>query len=149
MKIVKLIFSGKINSNILDWWLLLIRILLGVFMLTHGIPKIMKLASGEEVHFVDPIGIGAKASFILMVFAEFLCSILIILGVFTRLATIPLMIGMFVATFISHGGDPFSGKELALLYLLFFATICVTGSGKYSIDYLVSKKIDEKNNSYF
>ena len=66
-------------------------------MLTHGIPKLQRLLSGEEIKFADPYGLGPEVSFVLVIFAEFLCSILVALGLATRLAVIPLMITMATA----------------------------------------------------
>lgn len=66
----------------------------------------------------------------LIIFAEFFCSIALILGLFTRLATIPLIIGMGVAAFVAHGADPFSVKEMSLLYLGIYVTLLLTGSEK-------------------
>ena len=120
--------------------MLLLRISIAAFMITHGWPKFLKLLEGGEIQFGNPIGLGPALSFILVVFAEFFCSILIGIGLGTRLATIPLMFTMFVAAFISHGDDPFRRKETALLYILFYITLLVVGSRKYSIDYLISRK---------
>jgi putative oxidoreductase len=47
---------------------------------------------------------------------------------------------MFVAAFIAHGPDPFGKKELALLYLVIYILLLVAGSGKYSVDYYLSRK---------
>jgi len=121
-------------------WILCLRILAGSFILTHGIPKLTELLSGNEIVFIDPLGLGATFSFALVVFAEVLCAIFIILGLFTRLASIPLMINMIGATLTVHAGQPFAQKELALLYLILFATLFVFGSGKFSIDMLFGKK---------
>lgn len=145
MKFINLLFSSKYNEKALNVWLLVIRLAIGFFMLSHGFVKFQLLTSGNEIVFVDPIGIGTKASFILIVFAEFFCSILLILGIFTRLATIPLIISMFVASFIFHANDPFSTKELSLIYLIIYIGILLTGSGKYSLDYIISKKIKSHN----
>ena len=90
--------------------------------------------------FGDPIGLGPAFSLVLAVGAEVFCSILIGIGLGTRLAAIPLGITMFVAAFISHGPDPFRQKEMAILYLLFYITLLVIGSRKYSIDYLLTRK---------
>ena len=87
--------------------------------------------------FPDPLGVGSTLSLGLIIFAEFFCSALIILGLFTRLATIPLMIGMIVAAFIIHGNDPFAVKELSLFYLSLYVGLIFTGAGKYSLDYLL------------
>lgn len=109
------------------------RIAISAMMLTHGLPKLQKLVSGN-FEFGDPIGIGAAPSLFLTVIGEFLCPILIIIGFKTRLASIPAAITMLVAAFIAHGGDPFGKKEMALLYLVGFITIALLGPGKYSID---------------
>ncbi|MCK4989247.1 MAG: DoxX family protein, partial [Bacteroidales bacterium] len=98
------------------------------------------LLAGGEIQFGNPLGVGPALSLILVVFAEFVCSIFIGIGLGTRLASIPLMFTMFVAAFISHGADPFGRKEMALLYLLFYLTLLVVGSRKYSIDYLLTRK---------
>ncbi|MDR0970325.1 MAG: DoxX family protein [Lentimicrobiaceae bacterium] len=141
MKIFKLFFSTKLNNSVLQVWLLALRLLIGAFMLTHGIPKFQILISGSEIQFLDPIGLGVTFSFVLIVFAEFFCSILLMLGFFTRLASIPLLFSMLVATFVAHGSDPFATKELSLLYALVYATILFAGSGKYAFDYLIYKKL--------
>jgi putative oxidoreductase len=84
--------------------------------------------------FGDPLGIGTRPSLVLAIVAEVGCSLLILLGLFTRFATLPLLFTMLVAAFIVHAADPLGKKELALLYALLFATLFFTGPGKYSID---------------
>ncbi|MEO9257413.1 MAG: DoxX family protein [Crocinitomicaceae bacterium] len=121
-------------------WILCLRILAGSFILTHGLPKLTQLLSGNEIHFIDPFGLGTTFTIALVVFAEVLCAIFIILGLFTRLATIPLMISLIGATLTVHAGQLFAQKELAYLYLILFATLFVFGSGKFSIDVLYGKK---------
>ncbi len=115
--------------------LLVLRVGLAALMLTHGVPKFLELINGD-MGFGDPLGIGAGLSKILTVFAEFVCSILIILGLRTRLATIPIIITMLVAVFIVHWEDPIGGKEKALLYLVGFVTVALAGGGKYTIKQL-------------
>lgn len=113
---------------------LILRIGFGGFMLTHGIPKMMKLFAGGEIQFADPIGLGAAASLILTVFAEVICAALIVVGFKTRWATIPLIITMIVAAFVVHADDPFGKKEFALLYAVGYLAISLLGAGKYSVD---------------
>ena len=125
----------------MDFALLIVRIAVAAFMLTHGYPKLMKLLAGGEIQFADPFGLGMYFSLVLAVFAEFFCSILVGLGIGTRLAAIPLIVTMSVAAFIAHGSDPFGRKELALLYLVVFVFLLFTGSGKFSVDYFISKKL--------
>lgn len=121
------------NSSLTHAGLAVLRIVPSLLMLTHGIPKLQKLISGN-FEFGNPIGIGAAPSLFLAVIGEVICPILIIIGLKTRLATIPVIITMLVAAVIVHGADPIGVKEKALLYLAFFVCILLLGPGKYSID---------------
>jgi putative oxidoreductase len=133
------------NPIHIDWALLIVRIAIACFMLIHGWPKLLKFCSNEEIEFADPIGFGVMLSLTLTVFAEVLCSIFIMLGFTTRLAVIPLIITMLVAAFIVHDGDGFNKKELSLHYLLVYAFLLVTGSGKFSIDHWLHNRAEKKS----
>lgn len=125
------------NINIV---LLILRVTVGFFMLSHGMGKFYKLIGDAPIQFADPLGIGASASLTLAVFSEVLCSILLIIGLGTRLAAIPLLITMLVAAFIVHGADGFGKQELALTYAAIYLAIALAGAGKISLDYLLNKK---------
>lgn len=140
MNRMKKITQISFNTDNLHAWLLLLRILVAAFMLTHGLPKFNQLIAGEGDDFRTILGMGPVLALTMTVFAEALCSVLIGLGLFTRLAAIPLIITMMVAAFIAHAPDPFGRKEMALLYMLIYITLLVLGSGKYSLDYLMSKR---------
>ena len=74
----------------------------------------------------------------LAVFAEVFCSILILIGLGTRLAVIPLIITMLIAVFQIHADDPFSKQEKGILFLVIYFALIVLGSGRYSIDKLMA-----------
>jgi putative oxidoreductase len=137
---MKRIFQTAVNTNQLDYIIILLRITVTVFMITHAIPKMNKLIAGGEIQFPDPIGMGPSISLVLTLFAELFCSILIGFGFLTRLAAFPLIITMAVAAFIVHAGDPFKQKELSLMYLILYIVLFIIGSGKYSVDNFISKK---------
>lgn len=127
--------STFLSANALssDLGLLILRLVSGAALITHGYPKFQKVIEGN-MQFGDPLGVGAATSLYLSAFAEFICAILIIFGLLTRLASIPLIINMAVAFFIVHAADDFGTKELSLLYLGMFLTLFFTGPGKYSVD---------------
>ena len=127
------------NKTLIDWALLAVRIFVGVAMLTHGFPKLIQLLSGNY-DFINFFGIGQKTSLILAVLAEVLCSLFIILGLFTRFVSIPLIITMLVAVFVVHNNEPFAKQEMALLYLFHYILIFVTGPGSISIDRMINRK---------
>ena len=137
---MKSFFKTETNSSYWHIILLIVRISVATLMITHGYPKLTKLISGGDIHFADPIGLGETTSFVLVVFAEFLCSVLIGIGLLTRLATIPLIINMSVIIFIVFGSDPIGKKESGILYLLIYLILLVAGSGKFSLDYFMLGK---------
>lgn len=127
--------SGPLSQ---DFGLLILRLLSGSVLLTHGYPKFQKIMQGD-LKFGNPLGLGEIPSLYLSTFAEFLCAILVIIGLYTRLALIPLMINMSVAFFIVHSADAFGIKELALLFLGMFIVLFLTGPGRYSVDNKLDK----------
>lgn len=130
----KRLFSTDLPGNYGHLALFFFRILVACLLLTHGFPKLQRLFSGAEIQFANPYGLGMTTSLVLVTFAEFVCSILVILGLATRLATIPIMITMATAAIIAHADDPFGVKEKPLLFLVCFAFIFIVGAGKYSLD---------------
>ena len=72
---------------------------------------------------------------------EILGVVLLTLGLFTRLISIPLMIVMVVAISTVHLAHGFSagdnGFEIPLYYMLFLALFASLGAGKLSLDYLL------------
>ncbi|MGD9929506.1 MAG: DoxX family protein [Mangrovibacterium sp.] len=135
----KKMLGPKTNEFMENVWLLVLRAGAGAFMMTHGVPKLQKLLAGD-LAFADPFGIGSTPSLILAVFAEVFCSALVVLGIATRLATLPLIVTMSVAAFMIHANDPFARKEMAFLYLLIFITILVYGSGKFALGNVIRGK---------
>lgn len=138
---IKNILNPGNYSNNINVALLILRLSAGLFMLTHGMGKLTALFGDAPIQFPDPIGVGATASLTLAVFSEVFCSILLILGLGTRLATIPLIVTMLVAAFIVHATDGFGKQELPLFYVSVYFVIALAGAGKYSIDkWLYSRK---------
>ena len=121
-----------------DFAALFLRLILGGLFVYHGMQKIELydtiLPMSKEI-----IGIGPKLSLNLVIFAEFFCGILVLLGLFTRLAVIPITFTMAIAYFVAHKDDPFMMKELPLTFLLICVPIFILGSGKYSLDRFIFK----------
>jgi putative oxidoreductase len=121
-----------------DLGLLFFRVAAGSLMLFHGLPKLLTFAERKNT-FADPIGLGKTLSLTLTVGAEFFCSIFIILGLFTRVAVIPLIFSMCVIVFVVHGDDSWKDRELPLFYLLSYIGIFMAGPGRYSADGLLRR----------
>lgn len=134
------LFTTDYKRSHLDIWLLVLRVTIAVFMLTHGYAKFEKLFGPDEIAFSDPLGVTKPISLGLAVFGEFFCSILLAFGLFTRFAAFALFFTMFVAAFLAQAGATFGKRELALLYMLVYITFVVVGPGRYSLDALISRK---------
>lgn len=142
-EIIKKWFDPGEYSNTVSFSLLFLRVVTGVFMLTHGYSKLLMLTAGGPYQFADPLGMGVATSLILAVFAEVLCSILLIFGLATRFSAIPLLFTMLVAALIVHADDGFGRKELPLLYASVFFVIALAGPGRFSLDNLINKKLKD------
>lgn len=104
----------------------------GMMLVAHGWPKVMSF-SEKSASFPDPLGLGSEASMVLAIVAEVICAGLIVVGLFTRFAAIPLIITMAVAAFIIHANDPFFKQEFPMTYLAGYVAIFLAGSGNYSL----------------
>jgi Predicted membrane protein len=89
--------------------------------------------------FLSFLGLGSDVSLGLSLFAEFFCGLFVLFGLFTRLATIPIIINMGVATALAHNFDVFDTAEKPMLFLIGFLTLLITGPGRYSIDGMFRK----------
>jgi putative oxidoreductase len=126
-----------------DAALLLLRVWYGAsLLLLHGWGKITGF-SAMKSGFADPFGIGSTASLALAVFGEVVCSALLVLGLFTRVAALGAGITMAVAFSFAHGlrltGQ--NNGELAFIYLGVFIALLLAGAGKFSVDAKLGAKV--------
>jgi putative oxidoreductase len=135
---MKKLLSTKYSAGAFNTAMLLLRIGLGVLMMMHGYNKLVHF--GEKHNsFMNFMGLGSTVSLALVVFAEFFCSLFLILGLFTRFATIPLIIATLVMIFKAHKGEIFGDGEHAALYLIGYIVLLLVGPGKVSVDNMTGK----------
>ena len=124
----------------IDLGLLLLRLWTGVSMLAlHGWAKLTGFSTATG--FADPFGIGWKGTMALAIVGEVVGSLFLILGLFTRLGALLSGVTMAVAFFIAHGavlkGE--QSGELAFIYLGAYATLFLTGGGRFALDMKLAK----------
>jgi len=105
----------------------------GLLLFGHGWGKLMNYGEGAG-RFADPIGLGPELGFALVVFAEVACSALVMVGLFTRVATVPMLVFFAVAAFIQHAADPWPRRELPVLFGVACLALLLTGPGRWSVD---------------
>ena len=135
---MKKLLSIHYNTFSFNTAMLILRITMGLLMMTHGYDKLVHF-SERKLQFYDFLGLGSTTSLILAIFAEFFCALFISIGLFTRLVSIPLVITMVVVVFKVHNMDFFGKAELGGLYLAGFFVLMLCGPGRVSVDGIASK----------
>jgi putative oxidoreductase len=135
-KMKRLIGYQTLNPDVAA---LILRLIFGGLFVRYGY---MKFASYDAIlpMFQDIIGIGAKLSFNLVIFAELFCGFFVLIGLLTRFTVVPIFITMAVAFFVAHKNDPFDMKAISFVLLGLSVVVFILGSGKYSVDRLLFKK---------
>lgn len=131
-------FSPSSSSRAYDLGMLILRIgLCFIIIYSHGWQKISGFSDMQN-QFVDFLGMGSTIALSLSIFAEFVCAIFVLFGLFTRLAVIPLIINMCTAIILVHDWDIVATAQLPFIFLIGWLTILFLGPGRISIDGLIS-----------
>ncbi len=104
----------------------------------HDIPKV--------THFFETLGIPAPGlNAVVVAYSELIGGSLLVVGLFTRLATIPLIVSMIVAILTAKLGDLHGIFDLVgfdeFTYLVVLVMIAIVGPGAISLDHLLCKKL--------
>lgn len=142
--IYNFLFPTKPNTTKISLFLLAIRIIFGVLLMSHGLQKLSNFEVLSTA-FPDPLGVGSTVSLGLAIFAELICPLGFIVGLLYRLAMIPMIFTMLVAFFVIHANDVFAVKELAFVYLVVFILMYIAGPGRFSIDHIFGNELLRRN----
>jgi putative oxidoreductase len=142
---------SKIRSRALEiigrlHWLapLLGRMSVGLLFVSTGWGKVHDIP--KVTHFFQELGIPAPGFHAVVVgYSELVCGSLLVLGLFTRLATAPLIISMIVAILTAklselHGLFDLVGFD-EFTYLCVLVMIAIIGPGAVSIDRLLARRL--------
>ena len=66
---------------------------------------------------------------------------LVIVGLLTRLAVLPVLAVTLTGYFVVHWNDSLLEKDMPFMYSVVFLLLLLIGPGKYSLDYLINKKL--------
>jgi putative oxidoreductase len=140
MNFLKHIVDVTPKTNLFHGSLLFMRIAAGFAIIKgHGWDKLFHFS--EHLNEIpDPMGLGPELSLSFAVFADVFCALLVILGLFTRIAVLPILVTVMIGFFIVHGSDPWSMREVPFLYTILFVPLLILGPGRYSLDFLRSRK---------
>src|ERR1700742_1733739 len=116
------------QSSFVNFGLLVLRVWLGVSLFAkHGLEKIIHFSQMRQ-HFPDPIHVGPTVGLIFALLADAVCSVLIALGLFTRLAALIEVINLLVIfLFMHHFSFAEEHAETVYLYLGSYLAILLCG----------------------
>ena len=136
---MKKFFSTRYSEFAFNLSIFLIRLGFGGFLfLNHGLLKLNRFSELKN-SFSDPFHVGHTTSLVLALFAEVFCSLLLVLGLLTRLASFVLVILFLTIIVIIQKHKPLENSELAILYLVASIITLFCGPGKWSLDRLIGK----------
>lgn len=130
--------STKYSNGAFNFGMLVLRVAAGLLLAHHGYQKLIKF-NVLRYKFMNFLHLGSTVSLSLITFTELICGILLILGLFARLACIPIIIGMIVVVFVASNAQIFAEGEKGMLYLAATITILFCGPGKISVDGMMGK----------
>ena len=149
MNKLKLVSSKAINR---DFGIVLIRLIIGLLMAFYGYEKLIHFdemaASDFWAKNVSFLGMSGKFPLALTIFAEFFCSLFLIVGLFTRINLFFLMFCMayiflviFPFSILNKGDNGYQFND-AFVYFIIYLGLFFTGAGKYSLDQKLFNKND-------
>jgi putative oxidoreductase len=110
-----------------------LRIVAALLFLQHGLAKLFQFPHVAAFDSLQPVSLIGLAGVI-----EIIGSLLLLPGLFTRLAAFVMSGEMAFAYFMSHAPRSFfpilNGGELAVLYCFLFLYFAVAGGGAWSLD---------------
>ncbi len=133
------LFPQRFRGTGVSLLILVIRVFFGVLFFMHGLDKLMNFNLLVD-NYPNILGFGSYMTLMVTIFIEFCCSLFLIAGLLQRILTIPMFLSMAVAFFGVHDAILPEG-ELALIYFIVFLILFLVGPGKYSVDYLIDKRI--------
>jgi putative oxidoreductase len=126
--------------------LLLGRLAVGLLFVSTGWGKVHNIP--KVTAFFTELGIPAPGFHAVLVgWSELLCGAALVVGLFTRLATIPLVVSMTVALLTAKRGDIHGLFDLVgqdeFTYWVVLVMIAILGPGRIAFDHFVARKLEE------
>ncbi|MGC4100934.1 DoxX family protein [Ferruginibacter sp.] len=142
MKKLFINFSGPLpTQRIFNAAMLFFRIAVSLEMIfVHGFKKLgIGVAAAESIP--NPLHLPEAFNSAFAIAANIFFPFLVLIGLCTRLATLPTLAVTLTGYFVLHWNDAALVKDTPFIYSVVFMLILFVGPGKYSFDYIVHKKL--------
>ena len=124
--------AGSANNN---WALLGFRALLAFELFwVHGLRKLNAGTATPET-IPNPLGLPVEINNVVATFSDTVVPFLVLAGVATRLAVLPVIGVTAIGYFVVHWHDSAQERDVPFMYALSFSLLLFMGPGTLSIDY--------------
>lgn len=130
---MKKLFSTKYTAGGFNMAVLLLRLTFGIVMVYYGY-KLMTHFSENKTHGTSILGLSNEISLLLKIFIKLVCGLLIVLGLFSRLASLLVLLYMGYALYAQYHLDVFGSGTFAMVFFGGMFALLLLGPGKYSVD---------------
>ena len=141
------------KDDLQSWGITLLRLAIGGIFVAHGSQKLFIYGRSGVTGAMAHMGIPFPAiSAVLATLTEFVGGIALLLGLFTRLAALPVAFAMFVALAKVHFKGGFflpMGYEYVLTLMLANIALALTGPGAFALDNLLAKRAPQRARRQF
>ena len=121
--------------------LFVFRILVSAeLMMAHGLKKIgIGVVQAEQIP--NPLCFPETLNRLFAVSANLFFPVMVIVGLFTRIAVLPILAVTLIGYFVVHWNDSLLEKDMPFMYSAVYLLLFVIGPGKYSADHYINQKL--------
>ncbi len=132
-------------NRLRGWGATVLRAVVGLIFVAHGAEKLFGEGFDVVASMMEGLGIPAPSlAAVALILVELLGGAALILGLFTRLAAVPLAFSMLVATLLVHLPNGFFSSSGGIEYTLLLTVACValamTGPGEAALDRVLARR---------
>ena len=123
----------------------MLRVVVGIVFFVHGLQKLFVMGFGGVAGMMEGLAVPAPGLFaVILTLVELLGGVLLIIGLFTRLAALLLALDMLVATLLVHLPNGFfinnGGFEFTLILFAANVSLVLAGPGEAALDRVLAAR---------
>lgn len=140
-KIIFRLINPTISSRPFNIGMLLFRIAVCMELIfVHGFKK-LGIGTAEAEKVPNPLHLPEVFNAAFAVSANIFFPFFVLIGLFTRLATLPTLAVTLTGFFVVHINDAAIVRDTPFIYSIIFLFIAILGPGKYAVDTYIYKKL--------
>jgi putative oxidoreductase len=133
------------SNRLPQWGATVLRAVVGLMFIAHGAQKLFGEGFGGVAGMMKGLGIPFPTlAAVVLIIVELAGGAALTLGLFTRLAAVPLAFSMLVATLMVHLPNGFFAREGGIEYTLLLTVACVAlammGPGEAALDRVLAQR---------